>query len=42
MPDYQIINIRKDGVMPDAFHRDYHIHLLGKAGRMDFVLGSML
>ena len=30
MQDYQIINVRKDGIMPDAFHEDYHIHLLGK------------
>ena len=40
MQDYQIRNIRKDGMMPDAFHGDYHIHLLGKAGRMDFMLGN--
>lgn len=40
MQDYQIINIRKDGIKPDAFHGDYHIHLLGKAGRMDFMLGN--
>ena len=41
MQDYQIISIRKDGVMPDAFHGEYHIHLLGKAGRMDFSIGSL-
>ena len=40
MQDYQIINIQKDGIKPDAFHGDYHIHLLGKAGRMDFMLGN--
>lgn len=40
MLDYQIRSIRQDGVWPDAFHGDYHVHLLGKAGRMDFSMGG--
>lgn len=40
MQDYRILNTRQDGITPEAFHADYHIHLLGKAGRMDFRLGN--
>ena len=39
MLDYQIYNILADFVRPDAFHKDYHIHLLCKGGKMFFFCG---
>ena len=39
MQDYQIYNTLADFVRPDAFHKDYHIHLLCKGGKMFFFCG---
>ena len=36
MQDFLIYNTLTDFVRPDAFHKDYHIHLLCKGGRMSF------
>ena len=40
MADYLIYNTLTDKVRPDSFHADYHIHLLCRGGRMDFLLGN--
>lgn len=40
MPDYLIHNTLADELLPDAFHGDYHVHLLCRGGRMAFSLGS--
>ena len=40
MPDYLIFNTLTDGVKPDEFHSDYHVHLLCRGGRMDFALNG--
>ncbi len=36
MQDYLIYNTLTDFVRPDAFHPDYHVHLLCKGGKMSF------
>jgi AraC-like DNA-binding protein len=40
MQDYLIYNTLTDFVRPDAFHADYHIHLLCKGGKMSFGCNS--
>ncbi|MBR0111221.1 MAG: AraC family transcriptional regulator [Bacteroidales bacterium] len=40
MQDYLIYNTLTDFVLPDAFHKDYHIHLLCKSGKMSFFCGG--
>ena len=42
MLDYLIYNTLTDGVRPDTFHSDYHVHLLCRGGRMDFSLNGKL
>ena len=37
MQDYLIYNTLTDFVRPEAFHSDYHVHLLCKGGKMSFV-----
>ena len=37
---YLIYNTLSDAYKPDDFHGDYHVHLLCKAGRMDFTLNG--
>ena len=39
MRDYLIYNTLSDFVRPEAFHKDYHIHLLCKEGKMSFFCG---
>ena len=39
MQDFLIFNTITDFVRPDAFHKDYHIHLLCKGGKMSFFCG---
>lgn len=39
MQDFLIYNTLTDFVRPDAFHKDYHIHLLCKGGKMSFFCG---
>ncbi len=36
MQDYLIYNTLTDFVLPEAFHTDYHVHLLCRGGRMSF------
>ena len=42
MQDFLIYNTITDFVRPDAFHKDYHIHLLCKGGKMSFFCGHKL
>ena len=40
MNEYLIYNTLSDQQRPDAFHADYHVHLLCRAGTMTFGLGK--
>lgn len=37
---YLIRNTLSDAFKPDDFHREYHVHLLCKSGRMNFTLNG--
>ena len=37
---YLIRNTLSDALKPDDFHREYHVHLLCKSGRMNFTLNG--